>query len=495
MSGRGTGSAQVARVLPAEAIDSLVDAVAAGAGAGLDAARSMTPAAIVELVGQAGLRGRGGAGFPAARKWRAVVANETDTTPPSIVVNAAEGEPGSFKDRALVRADPYRVLEGALIAALAVGADSVVVAARRSCTREVARLERAVREVIDAGWAEGIALRVGTGPDEYLFGEETALLEVLDGRHPFPRIAPPYRRGIDEVTQPGHVPHHESSSAADLELASPTHETDAPPTLASNVETFANVPGIVAHGDEWFREVGTPDAPGTIVCTVSGATNRAAVGEFPLGTPVRTIVDELGGGMRGGREPLGVLSGVANPFLPAYLLDTPADYEALRAAGGGLGAAGFLVFDDTTDPVAIAAGVAEFLAIESCGQCVPCKRDGLALAALLRDTLTARADDGTLAAVRDRLATVADGARCNLASQQQVVLGSLLDLFPDAFLADADAASPVEPVLIAPIDDIVDGVARLDPRQASKQPDWTHDPVDSGQWPANRLDDPRVHRA
>jgi NADH-quinone oxidoreductase subunit F len=495
VSSNGSDSAQVSRVLPAAPLATFADAVAAGAGAGLDVARSMTPAAIVELVGQAGLRGRGGAGFPAARKWRAVVANEPDTIPPSIVVNAAEGEPGSFKDRALVRADPYCVLEGALIAALAVGADTVVVAARRSCTREVARLERAVRDVIDAGWAEGVTLRVGTGPDEYLFGEETALLEVLDGRHPFPRIAPPYRRGIDEVTHPGHVPHHESSSAADLELASPTHETDASPTLASNAETFANVPGIVAHGDEWFRELGTPDAPGTILCTVSGATTRAAVGEFPLGTPVRVIVDELGAGMRDGRTPLGVLSGVANPFLPAYLLDTPAAYDELRAAGSGLGAAGFLVFDDSTDPVAIAAGVAEFLAVESCGQCVPCKRDGLALAQLLRDTAATHVDDRALGAVRDRLATVAEGARCNLATQQQVLLGSLLDLFPDAFLAHADDATPVEPVLIAPIDDIVDGVARLDTRQASKQPDWTHDPVDSGQWPANRLDDPRVHRA
>jgi NADH:ubiquinone oxidoreductase subunit F (NADH-binding) len=415
-------------------------------------------------------------------------------------VNAAEGEPGSFKDRALVRADPYRVLEGALIASFAIGADTVVVGVRQSCTREVALLERAIREVTDAGWADAagarVELGVATGPDEYLFGEETALLEVIDGRHPLPRLAPPYRRGIDEVYEPGHAPHPESSSAADLELASPTHETDAPPTLASNVETFANVPGILVHGDEWFRELGTPESPGTIVCTVSGDTRRAGVGEFPFGTPVRTIVDELGDGLHEGRALLGALSGVANPFLPAALLDTPATHEDLRAAGSGLGAAGFLVFDDTAHPAAIAAGVATFLAVESCGQCVPCKRDGLALSALLGATSEARADERTLGNLRDRLATVADSAGCNLATQQQMVLTSLIEQFPDAFLPhDHDGSGevePVPPVAIAPIDDIVDGVARLDPRQASKQPDWTHDPVDSGQWPANRLDDPRM---
>ncbi|MFN8027173.1 MAG: NADH-ubiquinone oxidoreductase-F iron-sulfur binding region domain-containing protein [Acidimicrobiia bacterium] len=489
--------ARVERVLPSTPFGSLADAVHAGAGEGLRAARAMTPAAIVELVGNAGLRGRGGAGFPAARKWRAVVAHEPAATPPSVVVNAAEGEPGSFKDRALVRADPYRVIEGALIAALAVGADTVVVGVRRSCTRELTRLEHAVREVTEAGWLDAddlrVQLRVVTGPDEYLFGEETALLEVIDGRHPFPRLAPPYRRGIDEVGLPGHALHRESNSAADRELASASHDTDAPPALASNAETFANVSGILAHGDGWFRELGTAESPGTILCTVSGDTNRAAVGEFPFGTPVRVIVDELGDGLRDGRTPLGVLSGVANPFLPGALLDTPATHEDLRAAGSGLGAAGFLVFDDSADPVAIAAGVAHFLAVESCGQCVPCKRDGLELAALLRDAAGARADDRTLGNLRDRLLTVTDGARCNLATQQQVVLTSLVEQFPAEFAAHVGetTAAAVAPVPIAPIDDIVDGVARLDGRQAAKQPDWTFDPVDSGQWPANRLDDPR----
>ena len=481
----------VTRVLATAAVAALDDAVHAGGGDALRAARDLTPEAIVALVGESGLRGHGGAGFPVVRKWQSVIANEPAPGTASVVVNAAEGEPGSFKDRTLLRTDPYRVLEGALIAARAIQAGEIVLGMRRSMGPDVDRVLRAVDEVTSAGWCDGVDVRVVAGPDDYLVGEETALLEVIDGRHPFPRLAPPYRRGIDEVTEPGRHARPESSSASSLELASSTHETDAPPTLAGNLETFANLPGIVTNGAAWFRELGTDDAPGTIVCTVSGATERAAVGEFPYGTPLRAILEELGGALPD--RVLGVLSGVANPFLPADRLDTPATYQALRDAGGGLGAAGFIVFDDTTDPVAIAAGVATFLSVESCGQCTPCKRDGLDLAALLRRDASSNIDERGLDEIRRLLESVADSARCNLATQQQVVVGSLVDQFPDAFAAHVHhRTSAVAPYPVAAIDDIVDGVVVLEPGQATKQPDWTHDAVDSGQFPAQRLDDPRI---
>jgi NADH-quinone oxidoreductase subunit F len=455
----------VSRTLPPTARATLDDATREGGGDALRAARDLSPEALVALVGDSGLRGHGGAGFPAVRKWQAVIANEPAPGSASVVVNAAEGEPGSFKDRTILRTDPYRVIEGALIAARAIRAGEVVLGMRRSMARDVDRVTQAVAEVTAAGWCDGVEVRVVAGPDDY-------------------------RRGIDEVTEPGRSPHPESASASALELASPTHETDAPPTLAGNLETFANLPGIVTNGAAWFRELGTDDAPGTIVCTVSGATERAAVGEFPYGTPLRAILEELGGALPA--AVLGVLSGVANPFLPADRLDTPATYQALRDAGSGLGAAGFIVFDDTTDPVAIAAGVATFLAVESCGQCTPCKRDGLDLAALLRRDASSRIDERGLDEIRRLLESVADSARCNLATQQQVVIGSLLDQFPDAFEAHVhggmDAATPSP---IAAIDDIVDGVAVLEAQQFTKQPDWTHDAVDSGQWPAARMDDPR----
>ena len=170
-----------------------------------------------------------------------------------MVVNAAEGEPGSFKDRAILRADPYQVLEGALIAAHAVGADSVIIATKASFTTEVERLRAAIAEIDAAGWTDQVPVVLVTGPDEYLFGEETALLEVIDGRPPFPRIAPPYREGVDEVFERESDTTSGTSSAAHVEMAGPGGETVAPPTLAGNVETFANLPGILRHGADWFR--------------------------------------------------------------------------------------------------------------------------------------------------------------------------------------------------------------------------------------------------
>ena len=159
--------------------------------------------------------------------------------------------------------------------------------------------------------------------------------------------------------------------------------TDAPPTLVNNAETMAHVAAILANGPQWYREVGTDESPGTILCTVSGDTRRHGVAEVPMGTPLREIVERIGGGARSGQRVVAVMSGVANELVLEDELDTPASYEAMAAVGSGLGAAGFIVFDDTTDFAAVAQGVSRFLAVESCGQCTPCKQDGLALAELL----------------------------------------------------------------------------------------------------------------
>jgi NADH:ubiquinone oxidoreductase subunit F (NADH-binding) len=211
-----------------------------------------------------------------------------------------------------------------------------------------------------------------------------------------------------------------------------------------------------------------------------------------MGTPLREVIDALGGGARAGREIVAVMSGVANALVPAKLLDLPLGYTEMRDAGTGLGAAGFIVFDDSDDLVAVAAGVARFLAVESCGQCASCKQDGLALSARLASIVRSEGDDHMFSEVRSLLDTVADGARCNLATQQQVVVGSILSLFPDAVRAHVEREAPkVEPVPITSIIDIRDGRAVLDLHEAGKQPDWTYDPVDSGKWPADRLDDPR----
>jgi NADH:ubiquinone oxidoreductase subunit F (NADH-binding) len=188
----------VSRVLDVDPVASLDDYVAHGGGRGLAAARKLGAAAVIDEVDASGLRGRGGAGFPTGQKWRTIAENASPTSPATVIVNAAEGEPGTFKDRAIMRANPYRVLEGALVAAMAVGADTVVLGLKASFEPELARVREAIGEVQALGWADGVSLAVVEGPSEYLFGEETALLEVIAGRHPFPRPRAPGGQGHEE---------------------------------------------------------------------------------------------------------------------------------------------------------------------------------------------------------------------------------------------------------------------------------------------------------
>ncbi len=327
------------RVLPSRPVDSIADYEAAGGGRGLDAAVRLGPSGVIDELAASGLRGRGGAGFPTGRKWATVASSESPVELTTVVVNAAEGEPGSFKDRAIVRADPYRVLEGALIAAFTVDADEVIVAVKETFSHEVERLRRAIEEIHGADWATDIELSVFAGPPEYLYGEETALLEAIDGRGPFPRVAPPYRHGAEEL---GADP---APSAAQVEMASPAPDTDAPPTLVNNAETMANVPGILAQGAEWFRSVGTEESPGTIVCTITGRTQRHGVAEVPMGTPLRDVIETIGGGPEPGRRLVAALSGVSNPLLPASRFDAPVSHEGMRSVGAGLGTGGFILAD------------------------------------------------------------------------------------------------------------------------------------------------------
>jgi NADH-quinone oxidoreductase subunit F len=470
------------RVLPAAPLGRPDDAPYGGNGSGLDAARKLGPAAVIEDLGAAGLRGRGGAGFPTATKWQAVQRGRSEDLPATVVVNAAEGEPGSFKDREILRRNPYRVLEGALIAAHAIGADRIVVALKASFASEARRVRAAADEIADVGWSGDVAVEVLDGPSEYLYGEETALLEVLEGRAPFPRLAPPYRHGADELGDG-------ATSPATVAMASPDDDTVAPPTLVNNTETMANVPGILANGPDWFRAVGTTDSPGTVVCTITGATTRSGVAEVPMGTPLRTVIDDIGGGAVLGRRLVAAVSGVANPVLPEAAFDTPLSYEAMAAAGTGLGAAGFIVFDDADDLVAVAAGVSRFLAVESCGQCTPCKQDGREISEILVRLGHNEPEDDDADRLRSCLGTVVEGARCYLATQHQRVVTSILELNPDRFAAhDTGLVDPVEPVLVAPIVELADGAVELDVRQATKQPDWSFDELDSGQSPADRID-------
>src|SRR4051794_1782617 len=479
------------RVLPPKPYDSLAEYVEAGGGAGLAAAGAVEPITIIEELAASGLRGRGGAGFPTGEKWRTIKSFESPVLRTSVVVNAAEGEPGTFKDRTIIRANPYAVLEGALIAAHVMGANSVTIATKAEFNVEVARLRGAVKEARAADWLGDVQVVIVEGPSEYLYGEETALLEVIDGRPPFPRIAPPYRRGVVEVVASDADAESGSGLVADVRLAG-TDDNVAPPVLVDNVETMANIPGIVAKGAAWFRSIGTAESPGTIVCTITGDVEHPGVAELPMGTPLRVAIDTAAGGLLRGLDLGAVLVGVSSAVLTADQLDTELSYESMKAIGSGLGSAGYIAIGAATDPVAIAAGVSRFLAIESCGQCTPCKTDGAEIAARLAKAAAGNATDDDLVEIRARLETVADGARCSLASQQQAVVGSILDSFESQVAARfAPGAESVPVHLVVPLVDIADKGEVVDASFARKQPDWTFDEVDSGKTPVERLTDHR----
>jgi NADH:ubiquinone oxidoreductase subunit F (NADH-binding) len=462
----------------------------------LATALQVEPVALIDEIEAAGLRGRGGAGFPTHRKWRAVRENSSAAMKAAVVVNGAEGEPGTYKDRTLLLMNPYAVVEGALIAARAVGAGEIVLGLKRSAPEVVNRMREVLAELRDVEWLGAVQVTIVEGPDEYLYGEETALLEVIDGRAPLPRIAPPYRRGVDEVVESTNDVHSGSGLSSHVEMAGADPDLVAPPALVDNVETLANVPGIIARGGSWFRTEGTSESPGTIVCTVTGSVRHAGVAEFMMGTPLREVIETVGGGARLGHHIVAVLPGVSNGFIPADALDTPVSYEALAAIGSGLGSAGFIVLDDEDDLVAQVAGVSRFLAIESCGQCTACKQGGLALSRHLADLSRSQADERTMVAIRERVATVADGSRCYLASQQAAVVGSLLARYPGQVAAHLSGEAPaVLPALVAELVEIDDGTAVVDEHHRDKQPDWTYDEVDSGRAPADRLDEHRQPEA
>jgi NADH-quinone oxidoreductase subunit F len=479
----------VNRVLSPDPVASLADYVGRmGGGTALDAARAADPFAVVAELEASGLRGRGGAGFPTGTKWRTVCANASPVLTTTVVVNGAEGEPGTLKDRTILLNNPYGVLEGALVAAAVLGSSDMVIALKRSTPDVVARVRSALAELEGDAWTEGVEVAVFEGPEEYLYGEETAMLEAIDGRQPFPRIAPPYRRGAVEVLETDEDAEAESGVAAPIEFAGAAEEQLAPPALVDNVETFANVPGVVARGADWFRALGTDASPGTIVCTITGAVRHAGVAEIEMGTTLQEAIDEIGGGARANRTLVAVAPGVSNALVPAAKFDTRLTYEDMAAAGSGLGSAGYIVLDDRDDVVGAAAGIARFLAVESCGQCTPCKQDGLALAAILDGIARSTATKRDLDALRARSATVNQGARCNLASQQMVVVDGLLRDWPDVVTGHVARAVPsIAPLLVAETVGINDGEAIVDIRHADKQPDWTYDEEDSGASPADRL--------
>lgn len=416
-------------ILPPTPLLSWDDFLAAGGGSGLATAREFGPDGTIEEIEAAGLRGRGGGGFPTAAKWRSI--RTAGGGRRYVVVNGAEGEPATFKDRTLIRLDPFRIIEGAAIAALAVGADTVYFATKRSFRREVELLRSAMVAFTDSGLSEGLELVLVEGPDDYLFGEEKALLEVIEGRDPLPRDLPPWQHGLFSDINVG----WEASSSGSSEPAASN------PTLVNNVETLATAAHILWRGASWFRSMGTPDSPGTIVATVVGDVRHPGVHEVELGTPLAGLLDRCGGPVEG-RRFQAALSGVSNAVVRAADFDVPLSYEAFAAIGSGLGAAGFAVYDDRRSMVNVARVMSAFLARESCGQCPSCTRGCVGLTDELLRLEGGAGDDPALSEMNALLRTVTDGNRCYLGTEEQTLVSSIMRAFPAEFAAAIEGASP-----------------------------------------------------
>jgi len=311
------------------------------------------PADLIEMVQKSGLRGRGGAGFPAGVKW-GFMPKSPDVTK-YVCINADEGEPGTFKDRELMEKDPHQVIEGTIIASYAVDAHRAFVYIRGEFFTSVKRLIKAIADAYERGFLGkdilgsgfDLDLSVHRGAGAYICGEETALLESLEGKRGEPRKKPPYPAQVGLFRQP---------------------------TLVHNVETLCNVPHIVNRGAEWYANIGTPKSTGPKIFCVSGHVNRPGNYELPLGTPLREIIHDYAGGPKNGKPIKAIIpGGSSTPMLTPAQIDTPMDFESLIAAGSMLGTGAIIVIGEGTCMVDVARRTARFFAHESCGYCTPCR--------------------------------------------------------------------------------------------------------------------------
>jgi NADH:ubiquinone oxidoreductase subunit F (NADH-binding) len=458
-------------LLPEVPVTSVTEYFAAGGGTGLARAVELGPGGTIQEVRLSGLRGRGGAGFPTGRKWQSIRDSAAPEEPRYVACNAAEGEPGTFKDRAILRANPYQVIEGVAIAAFAVGAEQAFIATKRSYEPELDRLERALTEMEAEGAAGRVPIVIVGGPDEYLFGEETGLLEVIEGDAPLPRLVPPYIQGLFATT-----PESDWSAGPRASGHARIEFEGSHPTLVNNVETLATVTHVLARGAEWHRSLGTAESPGMAICTVVGDVARPGVGVVEMGTPLAEVIERIGGGVAGGRTIKAVLSGVSNPVVTGDQLDVPVSHEGMEAIGTGLGSCGFIVYDDTTSAVELARVLSRFLYVESCGQCPACKLGTGAITDQLDALLAGRAEGDEVEVIGARLRNVTDGNRCYLPVEEQRLIASLLRAFPEEFVDALDGIVPAPRGLPAPkLVEVSDGVARYDERQSRKRPDWTYE--------------------
>ncbi|HHU82758.1 MAG TPA: NADH-quinone oxidoreductase subunit NuoF [Firmicutes bacterium] len=375
--------------------DSIEEYIANGGYEALGKAlTTMTPEQVVATVKDSGLRGRGGAGFPTGLKWSFTAPIAADQK--YIICNADEGEPGTFKDRLILEGDPHSIIEAMAIAGYAVGADQGIVYIRGEYHLSIERLQRAAararelgllgKDIFGTGFNFDLQIRTGAGA--YVCGEETALIESLEGKRGEPRLKPPY---------PG---------VAGLW---------GKPTVVNNVETLANIPPIILKGAEWFRGIGTEKTPGTKVFTMLGDITNQGLIEVPMGITLREVIYGVGGGIPNGRGfKLAQTGGTSGGCLPKEFLDLPMDYDSLAEAGSALGSGALLVIDDSHCIVDVLRSFMKFFQHESCGQCTPCREGTARLYQLFSDLAAGKAGQDAVQLIKELCQTMQLSSLCGL---------------------------------------------------------------------------------
>jgi len=411
----GTVTAVERFLLPDKPLESFEAYLEAGGGRALPKALGMSPEQVIGEIKKAGLRGRGGAGFPTGVKWSTIASDPCPTK--YFVCNSAEGEPGTFKDRMLMKRDPYQVLEGIAIGAYAVHAKRAFIAMKTSFEEQFRAIRRALDEMNARAFLP-VPIDVVRGPEDYLFGEERALLEVIEGKEAMPREKdlPPYILGLF-TGYPACLPGRTN------------------PTAVDNCETVSNIPHILANGPEWFRAIGNADTPGTMVFTISGDICAPGIYERPMGTTMRELIEKYGGGTEPGRKVKAVFSGVTNAVLTADRLDTPLDFGSMRRAGSGLGSGGYIVYDDGACMVQVAHVFAEFLWLESCNQCWSCKTGGYTATRHLKEMIDGKGDSVTVEVILQAALKAPNGTRCFLPDELAQIIPSIIENYPEEFVA------------------------------------------------------------
>jgi NADH-quinone oxidoreductase subunit F len=403
---------------------------AAGGYATLDKARATAPEAVVEELIKANLRGRGGAGFPMGRKASFLAKDTGKAT--YLVVNADESEPGTFKDREIMNRVPHRLLEGCLITAHAIGSRNVFIYLRGEYLDCFETLRAALEEARRARVLGDVTVVVHRGAGAYICGEESALLESLEGERGQPRSRPPF------------------PAVSGLY---------ASPTLINNVQTIATVPLIVERGADWYLKVGVENSPGTVVFSLSGNVQRPGNYELELGTTLRELVFDVGGGVPDGRQLKGVIPGGSSvPVLTPEQLDVPLDYTSVAEAGSQLGAAAVIVIDDRACMVQMALRSAQFYMHESCGKCTPCREGTRWMVQLLRTIEDGTAGRGDLDVLLDVCDRMTGKSLCALGDFAAGPVAAFVTRYREEFIAHVEqggcpfgGASSLENVL-APVD-------------------------------------------